>query len=315
MPKVSVIIPVFNVEQYIGKCAKSLFEQTLDDIEYIFVDDCSPDHSIDIVKGILNEYDSRKNQVTFLRMDSNSGLAKARKFGIEHASGEYLVHCDSDDWVDLYMYEHMYEEAKDKDADVVICDYSISDEVSFRTQHSCHSTDKDTCIRNMIYGKDTLACWNKMFKRIFYERIHFPEVSMGEDFCAVSQLMCLCSRIVYIDKPYYFYRSNPESMTRVYSEDAVIRRFRQAMQNLEIVLDFMKSEKLDAVYSNELSALKLYQKNLLLPLSKQKTYSKMWKETFPEIGISIIFNSNVLLKERIKFILGKLRLYHIFKQA
>ena len=107
MPKVSVIIPVYGVEKYIERCARSLFEQTLDDIEYLFIDDCTPDRSVEILKQVLDEYPHRKNQVIIHRMEKNSGQAAVRKWGMLNVAGEYVIHCDSDDWVDIYMYEAM----------------------------------------------------------------------------------------------------------------------------------------------------------------------------------------------------------------
>ena len=130
MPKVSIIIPVYGVEKYIERCARSLFEQTLDDIEYLFIDDSTPDRSIDILKRVLENYPHRKSQVNIHRMEQNSGQAIVRNWGMQNATGEYVIHCDSDDWVDTDMYRAMYEEAKDKNADVVVCDYDMTDGVS-----------------------------------------------------------------------------------------------------------------------------------------------------------------------------------------
>ena len=86
---------------YVEKCAASLFGQTLDDLEIIFVDDCSPDNSIELVKKTLENYPERICSTKILRKPSNGGLAAARKYGLEYANGEYVIHCDSDDWVDF----------------------------------------------------------------------------------------------------------------------------------------------------------------------------------------------------------------------
>ena len=97
MPAVSVIIPVCKVEPYMARCARSLFGQTLDDIEFLFIDDCSPDRSIDVMREVLAEFPARKDQVTVFRMPRNSGQAAVRMQGIALARGEYVIHCDSDD--------------------------------------------------------------------------------------------------------------------------------------------------------------------------------------------------------------------------
>ena len=100
MYKVSIVIPVYNVEKYIERCVRSLFEQTLDDIEYIFVDDCSPDQSVAVLQSTLQDYPNRKESVRIIRHKENKGVAVARNAGINAAQGKYLIHCDSDDWVD-----------------------------------------------------------------------------------------------------------------------------------------------------------------------------------------------------------------------
>ena len=97
--------------KYIERCARSLFEQTLDSIEFIFVDDCTPDHSIEILKSIIEEYrlrfEEKNYTVRIERMPTNSGLANVRRHGIQLATGDYIAHCDSDDWVDTDMYRAM----------------------------------------------------------------------------------------------------------------------------------------------------------------------------------------------------------------
>lgn len=100
MIKVSVIIPVYNVEKYIEHCARSLMEQTLMDIEYIFVDDCTPDHSMEILQRVLTDYPERLESIRIIHHTQNSGLATVRNTGLQIAQGEYIIHCDSDDWVE-----------------------------------------------------------------------------------------------------------------------------------------------------------------------------------------------------------------------
>ena len=97
MPKVSVVIPVYNVEQYIERCLYTLFGQTMDDIEYIFVDDSSTDSSVKIINKSLELYPYRKVLTKILRHSSNLGVGAARTTGIKAATGDYIIHCDPDD--------------------------------------------------------------------------------------------------------------------------------------------------------------------------------------------------------------------------
>ena len=100
MLKVSIIIPVYNVAPYIERCARSLFEQTLDDIEYIFVDDCTPDLSVDIIKRTLDRYPNRKEQVRIIKQQENKGCPAARNLAVQLANGEFIFHVDADDYIE-----------------------------------------------------------------------------------------------------------------------------------------------------------------------------------------------------------------------
>ena len=126
MNKVSVIIPIYKVRNFIERCACSLFEQTLQDIEYIFVDDASPDDSIDILKSCVERYPERASHVHILVHEHNQGLPAARNTGLPVATGEYIFHCDSDDFVEKDMLEIMYKVATEEDADMVYCDFYLA---------------------------------------------------------------------------------------------------------------------------------------------------------------------------------------------
>ena len=116
---ISIIVPIYKVENYIERCVRSLLEQTYIGIEYIFVDDCSPDSSISILKKVIKEYPTRIDQIKIISHEKNMGLPAARNTGLKMAIGDYIFHCDSDDYVEKDMIEKMYQTAKEKDADIV----------------------------------------------------------------------------------------------------------------------------------------------------------------------------------------------------
>ena len=120
-PKVSIIITVYNREKYIEECARSLFEQSLDDIEYIFINDASTDNSIEILKTTANNYPQRIPYIKIINLDQNGGVANARNIGIDNVTGDYTIHTDSDDWVDRDMYKQLYKKALETNADIVGC--------------------------------------------------------------------------------------------------------------------------------------------------------------------------------------------------
>ena len=122
-PKVSVVVPVYGVEAYIGQCVRSLFSQTWDNCEFIFVDDGSPDNSISVLEGILaKEFPGQQSCVKIIHK-SNSGLPRARMTGLAEAKGDFIIHVDSDDWVEPDYVRNLVGKALDEGADVVYCDF------------------------------------------------------------------------------------------------------------------------------------------------------------------------------------------------
>lgn len=306
MPKVSVIIPVYGVEKYIQRCARSLFEQTLDDIEYLFIDDCTPDKSIVILQQVLEEYPNRKSHVIIHRMEKNSGQAAVRKWGIENATGEYIIHCDSDDWVDIDMYRAMYYKAIEEDADLVVCDYMMTDGESIqRRVNACHTKDINIFFENIIYQRDSWSLWNKLFRKTAYNReIIFPKYAMGEDSVLCIQLVWHSKTMVYINKPFYNYFSNEQSITRNVSEKAIEKRFYQSVMNAEDILTFFKNNDIYEKYTEAIECLLINKKNILLPLIRKKKYFVMWWKTFPQLNFNILTNRSYPFSSKVKHLIA-----------
>ena len=117
--KVSILVPVYGVEKYIGQCAETLFGQTYDDIEYVFVDDCTPDNSIQVLRQVLSAYPQRTKQVSIIRHDHNRGLGAARKTAFEASSGEFVMNVDSDDYLAPDAVEKLVARQQQTGADLV----------------------------------------------------------------------------------------------------------------------------------------------------------------------------------------------------
>lgn len=306
MPKVSVIIPVYGVEKYIERCARSLFEQTLDDIEYLFIDDCTPDKSIEILKNVLEEYPQRKNQVIIHRMEKNSGQAAVRKWGMLNATGDYVIHCDSDDWVDIDMYQSMHEKAVEKDADFVVCNYceSNGNEVKEVIKGS-HTEDANIFFENIIYQTDQWSLWNKLFRRtLLKEDLIYPKYAMGEDYVLCLQLVWNSSRMAYIDKTYYYYYTNEKSLTKSASIETIEKRFHQSIGNAEDILRFLNEKGIYDRYKEAIDCVLLYKKNILLPLIGIKKYYNLWHNTFPGLNISILRNRRLPFNFKVKHLIA-----------
>lgn len=310
MPKVSVIVPVFGVEKFIERCARSLFEQTLDDIEYLFIDDCTPDRSIEILQQVLEEYSHRKQQVVIHRMEQNSGQAAVRKWGIEHANGVYITHCDSDDWVDEDMYKLLYEKGEKENLDYVVCNYYETDGLNkkeIRQQFSPIKTD-------MMFSFFTL--WCKIVRRSLYtnNKLMYPIGNMGEDRVYTAQLAWYATSFGFVDKPLYYYYSNQESIVHTIDKDKCISIFQQRKDNTDLICAFIDANTIEGCRSN-MTILKLQTLSWLYPFLYDNSIYKLWKKSYTELfkDCKTLFRTN--MKECIRYYLAYIGLHRILKRG
>lgn len=188
--KVSVIIPAYNTEKYIRQCVESILNQTMEEIEVIVVDDGSNDCTL----SILNEYEQCYPEKIRVFHKENGGQASARNMGLQYAKGEYLGFVDSDDWIDLEMYQEMYDKAKQEDADIVICD-TTDHYADYDVYHHASNFDDKFSV--------TPSACNKIFKASFAEKIRFPEGLWYEDFEYTTKLLMSTEKISVIHKSFY----------------------------------------------------------------------------------------------------------------
>lgn len=315
MPKVSVIVPVYGVEKYIERCARSLFEQTLDDIEFIFVDDCTPDKSIEILKNVLEDYPLRKDQVKIVSHEKNMGLPIARQSGFKVASGKYIAHCDSDDWVDVTMYEKMYNKAMEEDADMVVCDYYRSGGVTHREDKGFISKQKELFIKEMLYMRTSWTVWNKLVKRdLYHPNFVYPAGAMAEDLLTSIQLALFSNRISFLRENLYYYYYNPKSIVNTASYEAGMRKFKQATDNAVQLASIILNTPEYCKYRKPLYYAMSFQKNLLLPYLHIAEAKDIFYRTFKGIESKVIFNPEVSLKERLRCLIIAFHLYSIIKR-
>lgn len=308
MPKISVIIPVYGVEKYIERCARSLFEQTLDSIEYLFVDDDTQDNSIAILRQVLEDYPLRKSQVLIHKMEKNSGQAAVRKWGIQNATGEYIIHCDSDDWVNANMYKDMYDKACNDDADVVICDYYKTDGNNYNhIVKACHSTNRSTFIDYLLCQIDPWALWNKLFRRgCVPTDMIYPNGNMAEDMVICSQQILQCNKISYIPKPYYYYYSNPKGITKHLTIDSILRNFIAVKNNTDVVLNIYSK---DNKHNVGLLYIQYNAKSYLFPIIHFKEYRGVFLKTYPTLFREMLFDFHFPIKYKIKYLVSLIGLY------
>lgn len=271
-PKVSVIVPVFNVEQYIERCAISLFEQTLQEMEYIFVDDASPDNSISILKSCIEKYPNRKEQIKIVTHETNKGLPTARNTGVKISSGQYVIHCDSDDWVERDMYQVLYEEASRRNCDVVWSDFFMEfKDNTIEWKAVSLKNDISSQIKAYLsYGWNVV--WNMLVRREIYflnNLQSYDGYGFGEDYALTIRVLCFAQKCGYIPRPLYHYnRANQSSMVNSFimedkARDEIALNFK--------VIDFYKERNMYEPYVEQFSWRMLKAKRGLLFLYKRRS--------------------------------------------
>ena len=280
MIKVSVIIPVYNVSAFISCNVRALLSQTLQEVEYIFVDDASPDNSIEILYDNLDNFPNRKESVKVIHHKENKGLPAARNTGLTLAQGEYVYHCDSDDWVEPEMLEKMYDAAKAADADIVYCDFFLSFEKNERyMSNPRYETAEDLLKKGFLGGTMKYNVWNKLVRRSLYvdNGIIFPEGhSMGEDMTMI-QLAAVADKVAYVPHAFYHYvKLNEGAFSNSYTQ----KKLDDIRYNVDRTVLFLQ-EKFGNSLEKEISLFKL---SIKLPflLTGNKDMYQLWREWYPE---------------------------------
>lgn len=230
MMKVSVLVPVYGVERYIENCAVSLFEQTYENIEYVFVDDGTLDKSIEILREVMKRYPSRRDNVHIITHEINRGLGAARFTALLNATGDYVMHVDSDDSLSLDAVEMLVDKAIETDADVVDCGYVETNNGNVVSTHIPFHGSQDNYLRIMLcHNIVSNRIWGRLYRRsIFsdYEINPIDGVDYGEDFAIVTRIMYYAKR-AWIDSTGYKYRTdNDSSYTHRFSKKNYVSMLR-----------------------------------------------------------------------------------------
>ena len=305
MPKVSVIVPIYNVEKYLERCVRSLFEQTLDDIEYIFVNDCTPDNSISLLERIANEYPNRVPQVKIIHHTQNLGLSEARATGMNAMTGEYHIHCDSDDWVEPDMYELMYNQAIKTNADIVVCDFVHEFKDSQRENHYEPIKNPHKCITS-DNGTQWWTCWNRLVKTSLITRHSIRPISrinMLEDLYLMMNVYYFANVVEYVPKCLYHYnRCNQSSIIATSYSASVLSQKIHTLKSLET---FFRDKNF--IIPNTIILNKISTRDQFL-LLKPRDFSA-WRKTFPEIVPLITTNKDLNILYRICYKIASFGFY------
>ena len=242
MKSVSVIVPFYNVENYIEKCLETLVNQTLEDIEIILVNDGSKDRSKIIVDKFLKQYPEK---IVYLEKE-NGGLSDARNYAIPYVKGEYIAFLDSDDYVEKTMYKDMYELAKKENSDMVECDFywEYPDKNKIKEDKGAIYNGKKEMIE-----KVRVVAWNKLIKKEVLEKskVLFPKGLRYEDVEFTYKLVPYLEKVSFLKKPCVHYIQREGSISNNQNE-----RNKEIFQVLDNVISFYKENNLYDEYKDEL---------------------------------------------------------------
>lgn len=235
-PLVSIIVPVYGVENYIAQCAKSVLEQTYENIEFIFVNDCTKDNSIKVLEDTVRQYPQRVKAVHIINHEHNMGLAAARNTGVAAAQGEYLMHIDSDDYIEPQTVSESVKKTEEDNADMVI--FGMVQEFKNTSQNFFppHVSSKDEYMRLIVRHDIPTRVCGGLIKTSLYKdpNIHaIPGVNFAEDYSVFPKLAYYANKISFIYEPLYHYiRYNEGSYTGHFNPKVISNSF-AAMDEIE----------------------------------------------------------------------------------
>lgn len=308
MKKISIIVPIYNVEKYIERCAVSLFEQTYSDIEYIFVNDCTPDSSMEILAKTIDRYASRSKDVIIINLERNCGLENARREGLKKATGEYIKFVDSDDYMANDTIRELAENAEKNNSDIVAC--NIAAEYGDKTEIIREYVPQDPkayfgeMLRNERVNGYVI---NKLIRRALFDKIDMNGecISYLEDLVVMIRLYYYAKIITHVDKTLYFYeQSNSNSLTKYKTE----KHYRDAKTFIERTDRFLIDNKLFDQYASDYEYLKLQIKLRLFFDINSALLKKQYSHIFGEIDYT---KYKLRLGERLMLFFDSHRLWHI----
>ena len=293
-PIVSVIVPVYGVEKFVEHCAVSLMEQTLDGVECIFVDDCTLDNSVDIIRDVISRYPDRDARI--VSHSENRGLPSARNTGLGLATGKYVFHCDGDDWIEPNMLEKMYAVAENANADIVYCDFYLSYEKNERyMSNPCLESREELLRQGFLSGAMKYNVWNKLVRRSLYtdNGIHFPDGhSMGEDMTMIRLTAC-AERVKYLPEALYHYVQTNSS---AFSKTQSLKQLDDIQYNVDATVSFLREKYGDNI-EDDIRNFKLSIKFPFLITDNREQY-RLWEEWYPEANSNVLSNRMLSLRAK-----------------
>ena len=275
MPKISVIVPVYNTEKYLPDCLNSVLQQTFSDWEAI----CVNDGSLDNCEKILTQYAQKDKRIRVFSQD-NQGVSAARNLALDHAKGDYICFLDSDDELAPTFLEKMYHQITTTSSDLVSCDFQKKGPFTNTQQNSnTVAVVYDDVFARFLLKKPkiTSSFAVKLYRKSVIENIRFPKgVKVGEDLVFLYKVLFQSQKAVYYPEKLYFYRVREASATTsCFSEKNILGNFHAA----ELILEYFKDKKLSSKVRrllNKKMARQIFKPAVLDPERQDKNNVKKW---------------------------------------
>lgn len=316
-PKISVVIPVYGVESYIERCVHSLMTQTMDCAEYIFIDDCTPDKSIDIINDVVAQYPNRANNVVVVHNKRNMGQAKTRRKGIMMAKGEYIIHCDPDDWVEQNWLESLYLEAKNTRADIVWSAFESIHDDGEKVYFSNYSSNN---INDFLMKLSTGQKWGSLCIHLIKREIaqsntiNWPDWNYCEDLSLIFQYALMAKRVTYINEAFYKYRYNIGSISGKKDYKGIISNIDGEISALKQGLVVCKDLGFTGKhYSNLLARIYQAKGRLFIVSKSSRQFCRLWHECNDGLNFMDIWRSSLSFRAKLATSTVFLNLYPFFK--
>ncbi len=267
-PAISIIVPVYNVEKYLDRCLDSIFNQQFSGVfEVIAIEDCSIDNSLQVLK----EYQKREKRLVILEHKVNSKLSCARATGIRAATGDYIMHVDSDDWLLPNALENLYQIISTKNVDVVVFNYLRENDLGKQIFVTAIQKNKLTIDKKEVVEFFQGACWNKIVKRELSDDIIYGKsgINLEEDLLYSIEILLKAKSIYLSDKIHYTYFDNSSSITTTISPIDYLQHQHVVFNQLELIFLKYKPEQFFLDYF-----LDYFEKWIYLSLAKMHFWNK-----------------------------------------
>lgn len=243
MSKVTIAVPVYGVEKYIERCARSLFGQTCQEIEYLFVDDCTQDRSIDILMKTLEDYPKRKSHVRVIRHEKNGGLGAARNTAVDNCQTEFIMHVDSDDSIELNTIERVLAKQVEDDYDIVSFGFQKITPYGQKQVWKKPEVASARHLASLILARKIPVCvCGALYRTSLYKDngIRVADgVNQSEDYCVTPRLAYFAKKVATLpDLLYIYYFGNEDAYTTTYSE----AKSQQVLKALAVNVAFFKEK-------------------------------------------------------------------------